>query len=396
MNSKPHVLIIDDDPIVHRILQVWLTKQGFEVLDAFKGEEGLELTVKNHPDLILLDIMMPEMDGFEVCRRIKAKDDTRDIPIIFISAKAESEDRVQGLELGASDYITKPLDKGEVIARIQLQVKLKRQEDQLREYAQNLEKMVEDRTRQLIHAERLASLGTLSAGIAHEINNPTTFIMGNLQITEDFWKRVAEQLHTHPQAKDDKKIAFILKEFPAMIEAMKSGAERISNIVAGLKTFARKDSSYKEKVNLHACIEEALNLTHNRLKYNIEVEKRLDENLPAIWGNAQQLSQVLVNLLLNAADAIGEKEGHIQLSSRQLEDGLVQVKISDDGVGMPPEIMEKIFDPFYTTKPLGQGTGLGLSISHGIIEDHQGTISLESQLNKGTTFVLSLPIEERS
>jgi two-component system, NtrC family, sensor kinase len=205
------ILIIDDDPLTHKLLKIILQSAGHIVEEAYRGKEGLELAGRIQPDLILLDIMMPEMSGFEVIRRLKNDAHTAETPVIFLSAKIESEDKVRALELGAADFVNKPFDRAELLARIRTQLKLRSQEETLKEYSQNLEKMVEERTRLLIHADRLASLGALSAGIAHEINNPTTFITGNLQTMEHFWKKAAEFIEPRlNDESDDKTISYIL------------------------------------------------------------------------------------------------------------------------------------------------------------------------------------------
>jgi len=394
MTHKAVVLIVDDDRVVRKLLSRMLEQEGHEVIEASRAEIGLSLAKSRRPDLILLDVMMPEMDGFEAIKQLRSDPTTADSPVIFLSAKTQTSDKVRGLELGASDYISKPVDKAEFLARVRIHLKLKRQDEALREYTQNLEKMVEERTRQLLHAHRLASLGTLAAGIAHEINNPTTFITGNLQTIENFWAKIVPYLETHPQAGADKKISYIIKEFPDMIKSIRSGADRITNIVAGLKAFARKDSSLKEATNVNECIEEALKLINNRLKYYVKVEEDLAPALPQVWANSQQLIQVFVNLMLNAADAIGQREGRLKITSRQRPDGRVELVFTDDGQGMTTEVKDKIFDPFFTTKPVGEGTGLGMSITHGIIQDHRGTIELNSAPGQGTTFVLTLPTEK--
>ncbi|MFH1138098.1 MAG: response regulator [Pseudomonadota bacterium] len=394
MTAKPLILIIDDDIIVQKILLSLLKQGGCEAIQAYRADEGLKLAEEKNPELILLDIMMPEMTGFEAIARLKKNEKTREIPVIFLSAKVEPADRVRGLELGAADFVNKPFDRAELQARIKTQIQLKRQEEALKEYSQNLEKMVEERTRQLLHADRLASLGTLSAGIAHEINNPTTFITGNLQTFEQFWKVAVNFLEKVPEAQEDKKLQYVIKEFPAMIKSIRHGADRITDIVSGLKTFARKDSAEKKQTDIGQCLDEALNLTNNRLKYYVQVEKSIEPDLPKVWANAQQLVQVFVNLLLNTADAVGEREGRLKITVRSLGSGKVRIAFSDDGQGIPHDIKGKIFDPFFTTKPLGQGTGLGLSITHGIIQDHLGTIEVESEPGQGSTFTITLPTEK--
>lgn len=393
MTEGSKIIVVDDDPIVRKLLKSWLEKAGYAVYLASEGEEGLSLAFKENPDVILLDVMMPKMDGFEVCRRLKDDPATKEIPVIFLSAKTESQDKVHGLEVGAADYINKPFDLAEVMARIEAHIRLKKQEEQLKKYAHDLEDMVEERTKQLIHAERLVSLGTLSAGIAHEINNPTTFILGNLQTLEHFWADMLPYLKAGVESEKNPNLEFIINEMPKMIESMKIGTRRITEIVSGLKTFARREPAEKTMVDVNECINDALKLTHNKTKYYIKSELDLDPDLPQVLANSQQLTQVFVNLLINASDAIGERPGKFVISSKLKSDGKVEITFTDDGPGMSPEVLNCIFDPFFTTKPIGTGTGLGLSISHGIISDHQGSIDVKSSPNQGTSFILTLPGE---
>ena len=396
LEDVPKILVVDDDPIVHKLLSAMLLQAGYDVAHCHRGQEALGQAVEISPDLILLDIMMPEMDGFAVIKGLKGEKATADIPVVFLSAKVDTAEKVKGLELGASDFINKPFDRAELIARIRTQVKLKKQEEKLKQYSQNLERMVEERTRQLIHADRLASLGTLSAGIAHEINNPTTFITGNLQTMSHFWKSVSEYIQVSLDNRDDAKIKYIVNEFPAMIDSISSGADRIANIVSGLKAFARKDVSIKESTDVIKSLEDALKLTDNRLKYRIKTSLNLPSHPIVIQANSQQLVQVFVNLILNAADAIGDDEGCITITARPLEQEFVRIEIGDDGPGIPGESLDHIFDAFFTTKPIGQGTGLGLTITHGIISNHGGSIKVTSNLGVGTVFTLDLPLEQKN
>ena len=396
MSDSPLILIVDDDPLVIKLVGAMLGKAGFRLISAFTGQEACQMAGEEQPELILLDIMMPEWDGFETIKRLKAEPATAEIPVVFLSAKTESADKVKGLQLGAADFINKPFDRAELLARIQTQLRLRRQEDKLREYSHNLEAMVAERTGQLIHADRLASLGTLSAGIAHEINNPTTFILGNLQTMEQFWGRLEQHLQADATIGDNQQLQFIIKEIPEMLKAIRVGADRIVSIVAGLKTFSRKDSSAKALIDVTRCLEEAMNLIHNRIKYNIKVESDIQEDLRLVWANAQQLVQVFVNLLVNAADAIGDAAGQVWITARNHGPDSIRISVSDTGGGVSPEVRAKIFDPFFTTKPVGQGTGLGLSVTHGIIRDHEGSIAIGENEHHGAVFTITLPTEKTS
>lgn len=395
MENQPLVLVVDDDRLVHRILERLLKAADYSVLDAYNAADGIELAVEKKPDLILLDIMMPKMTGFEAVGVLKSNPATSPIPVIFLSARGDSQ--VEGLELGASDFVNKPFDKAELLARIKTHIKLKKQEEILTEYSQNLERMVQERTRQLVHAERLASLGTLSAGIAHEINNPTTFITGNLQTLEIFWGDIVKFIKAHLDPEEgDRKIEYILQEVPDMLLSIKSGADRITSIVSGLNMYSRKDSLDKEPTDLSKCIEEAGKLTHNKLKYHVCIETDLEPNLPLVSANSQQMVQVFVNLLVNAADAIDTKSGTLLITAGLNSDGWVEIRFKDNGGGVLPKVEQKIFDPFFTTKPVGRGTGLGLSIIQGIIIDHNGTIELENDYPHGATFFVRIPVEQRT
>ncbi|MBF0528381.1 MAG: response regulator [Deltaproteobacteria bacterium] len=395
MNPKPLILCIDDDRTIRRLLKAILVASGYEAMEADQGRSGLELARQKVPDLILLDVMMPEMSGYEVIQELKASPITTEIPVIFLSAMSEASNKAKGLELGAADFVNKPFDRAELLARIKTQLKLRQQEAALKEYSQNLEKMVQERTEQLIHADRLASLGAMSAGVAHEVNNPTTFIMGNVQTVELFWRTVAEHLTNSQQSLKDPKIQYVLKEFPAIIQSIRYGAERIAKIVAGLKSYARKEIVHKTLVDLHECIENSLQLTNANLKNRVKVVKNFAADLPPVWADGQQLVQVFVNLLVNSADAIGDHEGLVSITTRLTPDHTLLVEFSDNGPGIPPEIMGKIFNPFFTTKPIGVGTGLGLSIIQGIIEDHGGTIEVISEPGSGTTFLITLQMEKK-
>lgn len=395
MTDRPVILIIDDNAVIHRLLTSMLAKAHYDVRDAFDGQSGLKLAREAKPNVILLDVTMPEMDGFDVVRHLKTDPVTCDIPVIFLSSRTDSADRVRGLQLGAADYVSKPVDQAELIVRIRTQIRLRRQEEALREYSQNLERMVEERTRQLIHSDRLVSLGKLSADIAHEINNPTTYITGNIKTLRTFWDKASGYLETHPQAETDPTIGYILKELPGILDSIHHGASRITGIIHGLRTFSRNDAPTKAQTPVRTCLSEALELTQNRLKHRVRVEQHIEEDLPDVWANAQQLVQVFVNLIVNAADAIGDGNGLLTINGRVDSMGRVELTFSDSGPGMTSDVMTKVFDPFFTTKPVGEGTGLGLSISHGIITDHQGTIDVTSRLGQGSIFVVTLPSAEQ-
>ncbi|MDC7224566.1 MAG: ATP-binding protein, partial [Spirochaetales bacterium] len=268
---------------------------------------------------------------------------------------------------------------------------------------------------QLIHSEKMASIGQLAAGVAHEINNPTGFIITNLSTMTEYWEvydRLVDDLNRLMEAwkSDAKEEAeetikrvkelmeeedrdFIKEDAALLLRESADGARRIKEIVLGLKNFARPDRSDMKPGNMNDAIEDALKLTWNEIKYKCEVSKNLNP-LPDIPCRTDQLTQVIVNLLINGGHAI-EEHGKITIESYREGDRIV-VKVSDTGVGIPEENLGKLFDPFFTTKEIGKGTGLGLAISHGIIEDHGGEITAENNPDGGCCFTIELPLEQQN
>jgi len=389
MPEKPTILIVDDVPINLKVLRAHLEPAGYNVLDADSGHEAL-VQAENQPDLILLDIMMPGMDGMETCQKLKANKATSEIPVIFLSALTDPESRTGALAIGGVDFIIKPFDEEELIARVKIHLTLRYQKIQLEKYAAELEQMVEDRTRQLVHADRLATLGTFSAGMAHEINNPNTFIAGNVQVLQLFWKSAKPILQKHVHEDKTGRLNKMVGEIHYVFEDMLEGSRRISTIVNSLKTYARQGSVMKENIKLAAIIDDAQKLLQHRLKKGISIKKNVPEDF-VVFCDFQSLSQVFVNLLNNSIDALDEKPGMIEIIAQQYNKQII-IQINDTGSGIPDRLADKIFDPFFTTKGKARGTGLGLSIVKGIIEKHEGTIALRKTPNTGASFVISLPL----
>ncbi|KPA10957.1 response regulator receiver sensor signal transduction histidine kinase [Candidatus Magnetomorum sp. HK-1] len=384
----PKVLIVDDVPINLKVLRAHLEPSGYQVLSAESGEEAL-VQAEKKPDLILLDIMMPEMDGMETCRRLKANPDTADIPVIFLSALTDPESRTGALAIGGVDFIIKPFDEEELVARVKIHLTLRYQKIQLEMYAAELEQMVEDRTRQLIHADRLATLGTFSAGMAHEINNPNTFIAGNIQVLQLFWKTAGPILKKHIHEEPTGRLLKTVNEIEDIFEDMLEGSRRISSIVNSLKTYAHQGGVHKENIKLMHIVDDALKLLQHRLKKGISIQVSVPSEL-IVYCDYQSLSQVFVNILNNSIDAIDEDSGKIDIIAETVSDQ-IQVLIQDNGPGIPETIADKIFDPFFTTKGKARGTGLGLSIVKGIVEKHDGKIFFEKRSIKGASFLMTLP-----
>ena len=263
--QKKTILVVDDEPRNRKLVRGLLTAEGYQVVEAPDGQVALEMA-QSGPDLILLDIMMPVLDGLETCRRLKEDQETRDIPVLFLSALPESETKVAGFRLGGLDYIGKPFDREELLARIRTHLTLREQELKLRQYAEHLGQMVEERTRQLIHADRLATLGTLVAALAHEVNNPLQGLLGNAELAQLNLNVVRESLSAHPdEALEDRLWEGIGKVGNSLRDITRCG-EQIAHLISQLKGYGRKGSEVRKIMDLIEPIRDAHYLMGRRLK----------------------------------------------------------------------------------------------------------------------------------
>jgi signal transduction histidine kinase len=428
------ILIVDDNPTNLEVLYGALTEAGYEVLVEMDGKSGIDQAKYTIIDLILLDVMMPGIDGFETCRLLKEEILTRDIPVIFMTALSDVVDKVKGLSLGAVDYITKPFQQEEVLARIKTHVKLHRLKLELWQEKQLLEHRVQQRTEklsqsleelqkaqsQLVNSEKMSALGQLVAGFAHEINNPLSFLSGNLAQANQAANDVIDYLYLCQEKcpptdqeviekAEEIELEYLMEDLPQMLSSMKVGIERIANLSQALRTFARGDSEDKCLANIHEGLDSTLIILQHRLKANharpeIQVIKNYGV-LPEILCYLGKLNQVFMNILSNAIDALEEMNqkrsfGEIKSDPNQIIittdfdqiKKIIMIKIKDNAGGIPEQIQIKVFDELFTTKSVGKGTGLGLSISRKIVEEnHGGTLNFESFLGEGTEFTICLP-----
>jgi signal transduction histidine kinase len=385
------VLLIEDNADMRRFIAFQLQDE-FKLLQARDGIEGVGLATQHHPDIIISDVMMPGKDGYQVCREIKTDPHTKHIPVILLTAKAELSEKISGLEYGADDYLTKPFNAQELKAKIRSLVQLRRLEREIQHRSEELErtlKMLQDTQTQLVHSEKMAALGLLVAGIAHEVNNPVSFAKGSLSNLRRYLGQVREALEKQPETRQVL-VQFnkLLQDIEQSLNIVKAGLERTEGIVTDLKTFARKDEQHTKRVDVQDGLEATIKLIQHEMADRITLHRDYGIREPAeiIPG---QINQVFMNLLQNAIHAIPEK-GDIWI--RTWEDGeWVHISVRDSGKGIRKEHLGRIFEPFFTTKEVGQGTGLGLSVSYRIIENHGGKITVSSEEGKGAEFVITLP-----
>ncbi len=420
------ILVVDDNPTNLAVISQALQSEGWQVRIAVDGEDALSKVAQNPPELILLDVQMPGIDGFEVCERVKADKATSDIPIIFMTALSDTHSKVKGLALGGVDYIVKPFEQQEAIARVRIHL-------QLRYLTQTLEQQVRDRTQalsqaleelqhshlQVIQSEKMSALGNLVAGVAHEINNPIGCVVGNVSAVEATIKDLFGVIDLYgkhfpnPGAEIEDELetvdlAYLREDLPKLVKAMRDGGDRIVSISRSLSTFSRADTDRKQAFNLHEGIDSTILILRHRLKanaYRPEIQVLMDYgNLPLVECFPGQLNQVFMNILANAIDALDESNQGRSFTDIEsnpnritiktiLVGEQVQICIADNGPGMPEEVRSRIFDHLYTTKTVGKGTGLGLAIAQQIIEEkHGGTIEVNSELGEGTTFIIEIPV----
>lgn len=430
------ILVIDDSPTNLEVLYATLSCAGYEVLVEMDGISGIEQTKNNPPDLILLDIMMPKLDGFETCRRLQADPSTKDIPIIFITALSDIEEKVKGLSLGAVDYITKPFQQNEVLARVKLHLKMRRLNIELDQQKQQLEKRVEERTYelsqaleqlkktqlQLIQAEKISSLGQVVAGISHEVNNPIGLISTNLYYAKSYVEelislvKLYQNNFPYPGGDIEDKIErmdldHVLEDLPKLISSMKLGTDNIRGIMQSLRNFSRADGERKKPVDIHQGLETTLLILQHRLKAKakrpaIQVVKEYG-NLPKIECYSGQINQVFMNILVNSIDSLDnsfvinhwalkdkKQRANPQIRiSTNIDKEAVKITIANNGKGMSDVLQSQIFQPFFSTEPKIHENKLGLAISYQIItENHCGKLQCVSSPEQGTEFIIQIPV----
>lgn len=420
--AAPTILIVDDTPANIGLLVDALEGRDFRVAVAQDGEEALQRAQRIQPDLVLLDIMMPGIDGFETCRRLKMVEGLHDVPVIFMTALSFTSDKVSGFEAGAVDYVTKPFQVEEVLARIDTHLALRRMRQEIIEQNRRLQesyaqlqassRQIEEMQRQLLQAEKMAAIGQLAAGVAHEINNPIGFVSSNLAMLRRYldgllqlvevYERTEPALDHHPELRSEiahckqaVDLDFLREDAHTLLSESLDGAQRISRIVQDLRAFSRVGEAEWQEADLHAGIDNTLRLLAGELGGKIDLRREYG-NIPRVECVPAQLNQVFLKLLMNAIQAVSKisKGGTITIRTGSTAE-TVWVEIEDNGCGITSEHLGRIFEPFYTTREVGQGSGLGLALAYGIMRRHGGRIDVKSVPDEGTTFTVRLPIRQK-
>ena len=374
------ILLADDEEGIRKVLSIYLKDEGYKVFTAKDGEETLRVFRKEHPPIVLTDIKMPVVDGLQVLEKIKQE--SPDTEVIMLTGHGDLELAIKSLKLDATDFITKPISDDV------LEIALKRAKERifyktkLREYTENLEKLVEEKTKKLVESERLAAVGQTVAGLAHAIKNLTSGLKGGVYVVE-------------------KGIELDNNEYLSRgWDMVKTDVGRITNLALDLLSYAKeREPDYALcDPNKIAC--EVFDLMVSRAReYGIQLIKDLDESIPDVWIDPEGIHRCLLNLVTNAIDACTDiecsgKDGQVILRSKKSQGWDVEYQVEDTGCGMDEDTKSKIFQWFFSTKG-SKGTGLGLMLTKKIVDEHGGTIDLESEKGKGSKFVIKLVDKRR-
>jgi len=408
------ILIVDDEECVRGLFAEYLN-QSYSCAQAADAQEALELLEREPFALVLSDIQMPGLGGIELLRKITEL--YADTAVIIVSGIDRTQRVIDAIRVGASDYIIKPCELDVLALRVERALERRTLLRNARKYKQDLELRNTELARrkaelerlqaQITETEKMASLGQLAAGVAHELNNPAGFIYSNIGVLKNYMTHLESYLTAIDLVdfppEDASRLAAIREQidYDNIVGDLSSiltdcyiGAERIRDVVLNLRLFSRLDEADFKRVDLNEGIQATVRLLS--LYYRdgrITLIQDYGE-LPQVNCYAALLNQVWMNLLMNAAQAMGQGKGEVRISTRSQGENVVAT-FSDTGSGIAPEHLKTIFDPFFTTKPVGEGTGLGLSISHSIIARHGGKIEVKSVPGKGTTFTISVPVNPK-
>ena len=409
--AAPRILVVDDSATVRAAI-VRALNARYECDESDSTLDAFEKLKKGGYSLVIADVIIPGLSGVELLRKVVTE--YTDVPVIMVTGVDKPQRALDAVRQGAFDYLIKPVDPYVLEMTVERALDRQRLLQKAKQYKIDLEERnaelaarkseLESLQVQIVQNAKMASLGRLAAGVAHELNNPVGFIYSNLDLLQKDLSAVARLLGFYEstelppavreeaeQIKAESGATFAFEESDALIRDCIEGAERITAIVQNLRTFSRLDEAALKLTNIHEGIDSTVRLLSRYYAAGNIALVRNYGDLPEIEAYAGQLNQVWMNILANAAQALQPTGGTVSISTKVVA-GNVQVEITDTGKGIPPADLERIFEPFYTTKACGEGTGLGLSISFGIVERHKGSIQVRSAVGAGTTFTVSLPI----
>ncbi len=372
-DKTPLILIVDDVPENLRVLGSMLNTEGYEISFASGGEKALEITQKVTPDLILLDIMMPDMDGYEVARRLKQEERTKDIPIIYLTGKADTDDVIKGLSIGAVDYVTKPFDASELLARVKTHLELKFSRDAIEDYSIKLEKSEKECRVMNDSKDKFFSI------LAHDLRGPFSGFLGLSELLTEEYDRMEKE--------DVVKIG----------SSLNKSAKRLFSLLENLLNWSRIQMGRMEfsptKLELKNAIVEVVNLYMQTAEVKkIDLKYKVEDGT-LVNADKEALNVILRNLISNAVKFTPEG-GEINVVAEIFDEDKYKVSVEDSGVGMDEEAKSKLFRLDEKHSTLGtnneQGSGLGLLLCKELVEKHGGKLSVESQVNKGTKFTFTL------
>ncbi|MDF3058863.1 MAG: response regulator receiver sensor signal transduction histidine kinase [Rariglobus sp.] len=365
----PKILVVDDQPINVQLLKRKLEKEGIEILTAYNGQEALDQVARVKPDLILLDVMMPDMDGIEVCQRLQSDEASRHIPIIFVTARTSKEGKLEGLGVGAVDYITKPLDLDETLARVQTQLR----------FVQINREML-DLQRRLVEARRAATIGAVTQGVAHNLNNLLGVVLGYLDLIKSHYDK-PEQVKKNAQS-------------------VENAVQRIVSIIRQLSSLVVKSRLPLVRCKLNEVIDSSIARyqSENKITAPVTIENPLGEY--PIDTHVEIFEDILGKVLINAWEAYDEKpagERPIWLRTALVEKSegkMIEITIDDAGHGIAEDIRDRMFEPFISSKHT-VGVGMGLTVARHALRNLGGEVSLNDRPGGGSSATVTHPAERK-
>ncbi len=377
--SQPRVLIIDDDIGPRESLRI-LLKNEFEVFTAESVNRGLDFLSEKQPDAVVMDIRMPGLSGIEGLREIRRRDTS--VAVIMLTGFGALETAQEAIRLGANDYLKKPFDTREMLETIRRNVQRAGINRQRRQAEQDLAELNQRLTAEMAAKDHMASLGQASAELVHDLRNPLTVILGYVRILSGELEKSKKTWGGDVEGAMD------------YIDAISNSVQRCRDLIESWLSIARRNPRPTTPIKIGPMVEEiAGNMARLLRDKGVKLETNIRDAETCVAGDELQISRVVQNLLSNAVDAVSPSDGALEVSCGRAGDRL-RLVVRDNGRGIPAELMEKVFDPYFTTKPQHRGTGLGLFITRKIVEDHGGSIRIESGAGEGTAVFVELPICE--